>query len=123
MTFAESSERRSGRTMPMRSDEASAPWRGGPAEARSQSGATGGKGRLRSTRPWVAASNKGGATRARTGPAPTPMLYLAETMLDVAGGIMITGSHNPAEYNGFKMVLGGRAFFGPDIQGLGAEEG
>ena len=33
---------------------------------------------------------------------------------------MITGSHNPADYNGFKMVLGGRAFFGADIQALGA---
>jgi phosphomannomutase len=60
-----------------------------------------------------------GVDAVRIGLGPTPMLYFAEAMLDVDGGIMITGSHNPAEYNGFKMVLGGRAFFGADIQGLG----
>jgi phosphomannomutase len=47
------------------------------------------------------------------------MLYYAEAVLDVGGGIMITGSHNPPDYNGFKMVLGHRAFFGEDIQLLG----
>jgi phosphomannomutase len=55
----------------------------------------------------------------RVGLGPTPMLYFAASTLDVDGGIMITGSHNPANYNGFKMVLQGRAFFGADIQGLG----
>ena len=61
----------------------------------------------------------------RIGLGPTPMLYYAEAELEVDGGIMITGSHNPAEYNGFKMVLQGNAFFGSDIQNLGrmAEEG
>jgi phosphomannomutase len=63
--------------------------------------------------------NDSGVDAVRIGLGPTPMLYYAETMLDVDGGIMITGSHNPADYNGFKMVLGGRAFFGADIQGLG----
>jgi phosphomannomutase len=56
----------------------------------------------------------------RIGLGPTPMLYYAEAELAVDGGIMITGSHNPADYNGFKMVFFGRAFFGADIKGLGA---
>src|SRR5690606_3392043 len=54
----------------------------------------------------------------RVGIGPTPMLYFAEAELNVGGGIMITGSHNPAEYNGFKMVLGGKPFFGEQIQRL-----
>lgn len=54
------------------------------------------------------------------GLGPTPMLYYAEAVLDdVDGGIQITGSHNPANYNGFKMVFQGRPFFGADIQKLG----
>lgn len=56
----------------------------------------------------------------RIGLGPTPMLYHAEAMLEVDGGIQITGSHNPADYNGFKMVLQHRPFFGDDIQQLGA---
>ncbi len=62
----------------------------------------------------------------RIGLGPTPMLYFAEASAeDVDGGIQITGSHNPANYNGFKMVFQGRPFFGADIQMLGrmAEEG
>jgi phosphomannomutase len=55
----------------------------------------------------------------RVGVGPTPMLYYAEAELPVEGGIMITGSHNPPEYNGFKMVMFGNAFFGEDIQKLG----
>jgi phosphomannomutase len=48
------------------------------------------------------------------------MLYYAEASAeDVDGGIQITGSHNPANYNGFKMVFQGRPFFGADIQKLG----
>jgi phosphomannomutase len=60
-----------------------------------------------------------GVDAVRIGVGPTPMLYYAEAELDVGGGIMITGSHNPPEYNGFKMVLGGAAFFGVDIQKVG----
>ena len=56
----------------------------------------------------------------RTGMGPTPMLYYAEATLEVDGGIQITGSHNPAEYNGFKMVLQHKPFFGGDIQDLDA---
>ncbi len=55
----------------------------------------------------------------RIGIGPTPMLYYAETVLDVDGGIQITGSHNPADHNGFKLVLAHEAFFGPDIARLG----
>jgi phosphomannomutase len=54
------------------------------------------------------------------GMSATPMLYYAEASAeDVDGGIQITGSHNPANYNGFKMVFRGRPFFGQDIQLLG----
>ncbi len=54
------------------------------------------------------------------GMGPTPMLYYAEASTEqVDGGIQITGSHNPPNYNGFKMVFQGRPFFGADIQKLG----
>ena len=57
---------------------------------------------------------------ARVGMGATPMLYYAEASAeDIDGGIQITGSHNPANYNGFKMVFQGRPFFGADIQELG----
>ncbi|MCJ1961288.1 phosphoglucomutase/phosphomannomutase PgmG [Novosphingobium mangrovi (ex Hu et al. 2023)] len=56
----------------------------------------------------------------RIGLAPSPMLYFAERSLeDVEGGIEVTGSHNPADHNGFKIVLGGRPFFGADLAQLG----
>ncbi|HEY7809149.1 MAG TPA: phosphomannomutase/phosphoglucomutase [Allosphingosinicella sp.] len=55
----------------------------------------------------------------RIGIGPTPMLYWAEAELGVDGGIQITGSHNPGNYNGFKMVLKHAAFFGSQIQELG----
>ncbi|MGV2497747.1 phosphoglucomutase/phosphomannomutase PgmG [Pelagerythrobacter aerophilus] len=56
----------------------------------------------------------------RVGMGPTPMLYYAEASAEeVHGGIQITGSHNPPNYNGFKMVFQGRPFFGEDIQRLG----
>lgn len=50
---------------------------------------------------------------------PTPLLYFATTMQKAAGGMMITGSHNPPDYNGVKMMLGGKSFFGDDIQEIG----
>ena len=56
----------------------------------------------------------------RIGMSSTPMLYYAEASAEeVDGGIQITGSHNPPNYNGFKMVFRGRPFFGADIQQLG----
>ncbi len=51
------------------------------------------------------------------GLATTPMLYFAASTL-CKSGIQVTGSHNPKDYNGFKMVLAGRAIYGDDIQGL-----
>src|SRR3546814_13057961 len=53
------------------------------------------------------------------GRGPTPMLYFASHTLDVDGGVMVTGSHNPPSYNGFKLVLEKAPFFGADIQTLG----
>lgn len=64
--------------------------------------------------------NASGIDVVSVGMGPTPMLYYAEaSMEDVQGGIQITGSHNPANYNGFKMVFKGRPFFGADIQTIG----
>jgi Phosphomannomutase len=53
------------------------------------------------------------------GVGPTPMLYFAATTEATDGAIMVTGSHNPANYNGFKMMMGRKPFFGDDIQTLG----
>jgi len=68
----------------------------------------------------IAGLNASGIRAISIGLGPTPMLYYAEYVMDEAdGGIQITGSHNPANYNGFKMVFQGRPFFGEDIQKLG----
>jgi phosphomannomutase len=61
----------------------------------------------------------GGADVVRIGRGPTPMLYFAAATLGVEGGVMVTGSHNPPDHNGFKLVLGGRPFYGAAIQELG----
>ncbi len=53
------------------------------------------------------------------GLGPSPMLYFASNTLDVDAGAMITGSHNPPEYNGIKMVLGHKSFYGNNIKELG----
>ncbi len=55
----------------------------------------------------------------RAGLGPTPMLYFATLTQGAAGGIMITGSHNPPDQNGFKMMLGKSPFYGTAIQELG----
>jgi phosphomannomutase len=55
----------------------------------------------------------------RVGLGPSPMLYFATHVLEADAGLMITGSHNPPEYNGIKMVIGEQSFFGADIQRLG----
>ena len=54
------------------------------------------------------------------GQGPTPMLYFAAFTTPTDGAIMVTGSHNPANYNGFKMMLQNKPFFGKSIQELGA---
>lgn len=61
-----------------------------------------------------------GVDALRVGLGPTPMLYYAASTQNVDGGIQITGSHNPPDHNGFKMVFQGRPFFGADIQKIGA---
>ena len=62
----------------------------------------------------------GGAKVTDIGCGPTPMLYFAATHLDADGAIQVTGSHNPPTHNGFKMVMGGKSFFGAEITELGA---
>lgn len=51
----------------------------------------------------------------RIGLGPTPMLYFAARHLASAGAVMVTGSHNPPDINGFKMMRGRRPFFGKDL--------
>ncbi len=60
-----------------------------------------------------------GCTVLAIGQAATPMLYFATHHLVADGGIEITGSHNPPDYNGFKFVAQGAPFYGSQIQSLG----
>lgn len=55
----------------------------------------------------------------RVGLGPTPMLYFARKTLDADAGVMITGSHNPPEYNGIKTLTRSGPFFGEEIRKLG----
>jgi phosphomannomutase/phosphoglucomutase len=61
---------------------------------------------------------KAGASVVDVGVGPTPMLYASVHALSSDGGVMITGSHNPGDENGFKMMRGKASFFGADIQAL-----
>jgi phosphomannomutase len=61
-----------------------------------------------------------GCSVRRIGLGPSPMLYFATYHLGTDGGMMVTGSHNPPDYNGIKMSLNRRPFFGDDIQSLAA---
>jgi len=56
-----------------------------------------------------------GATAVDVGLVPTPALYFAVSALGTDGGLQVTGSHNPPEFNGFKMVLAGDAIHGDEI--------
>jgi phosphomannomutase len=60
-----------------------------------------------------------GCDAVRVGLGPTPMLYYAVHALEADGGVMLTGSHNPPDYNGFKFMLGHAPFYGDDIRALG----
>ena len=60
-----------------------------------------------------------GAEVLKVGRGPTPMLYFAVHTLAADGGVMVTGSHNPPDHNGFKMMIGKKAFFGEAIARLG----
>lgn len=55
----------------------------------------------------------------RIGLGPTPMLYFTARHLKLDAGMMITGSHNPPDYNGFKMMIGKAPFFGAQILEIG----
>ncbi len=57
-----------------------------------------------------------GSIVSNIGICPTPMLYFADYHLNTDAAIMITGSHNPSEYNGFKLVLNKHSFYSDDIQ-------
>ncbi len=50
------------------------------------------------------------------GMTPTPLLYFSIVKLGMDGGVMITASHNPPEFNGFKICVGKDAIYGPEIQ-------
>lgn len=62
--------------------------------------------------------NGSGADVVDIGTVPTPALYWAEKTLPTDGGIQITGSHNPPEWNGIKMTLRGMSVYGDQIQAL-----
>ena len=53
------------------------------------------------------------------GLGPSPMCYYGASRENADAAIMLTGSHNPPTHNGFKMIMGGKPFFGEDIQKLG----
>ncbi|PZU50700.1 MAG: phosphomannomutase [Sphingomonas sp.] len=63
--------------------------------------------------------NASGVDAVRVGLGSTGMLYYSVYELQADGGVMITGSHNPPDYNGFKMLLKDRPYFGADIRALG----
>ena len=67
----------------------------------------------------VAGLKSTGIAVRRVGLGPTPMLYFSVHDTSADGGIMVTGSHNPPDHNGFKFMLGRAGFFGEDIQALG----
>src|SRR2546421_3266359 len=60
----------------------------------------------------------GGLDVVDIGVCPTPLLYFALFTLPVGGGVMVTASHNPPEYNGFKLSIGKASMHGADIQSL-----
>ncbi|MCP5209526.1 MAG: phosphomannomutase/phosphoglucomutase [Hahellaceae bacterium] len=66
----------------------------------------------------IAGINETGINVIEVGRVPTPVLYFATHQLNTGSGVMITGSHNPPNYNGFKMVLGGETLAGEAIQKL-----
>lgn len=65
-----------------------------------------------------AGANAEGMDTVDIGMVPTPLVYFTAHVQGSGSGIAITGSHNPPDYNGFKMMLAGRTLYGPDIQAL-----
>lgn len=68
----------------------------------------------------VAGLTDGGCAVKRIGCGPSPMLYYAATVSGAAVAVMVTGSHNPPDHNGFKMMRGAKPLFGADIRRIGA---
>jgi phosphomannomutase/phosphoglucomutase len=62
--------------------------------------------------------HEGGLDTIDIGQVPTPLVYYAANTLGTGSGVAITGSHNPPQYNGFKMMLAGRTLYGDEITGL-----
>ena len=92
------------------------------AEAGGKRAAVGRDGRLHSPaleQALVQGLTESGIDVVRIGLGPTPMLYYAASTQGVDAGIMVTGSHNPPDQNGFKLVLQKRSFYGADIQRIG----
>jgi len=97
---------------------------GAYAEFLSEKGASGAVAVGRDNRPSGAALHRSlvkglmesGVNVIDIGVVPTPLAYWSQHKLDVVGGIQITGSHNPAEYNGFKLGFEKNPVYGPDIQ-------
>ena len=73
----------------------------------------------------IAGLRESGRDVVDAGRVPTPVLYFAAEHLQTASGVMVTGSHNPAEYNGLKIVIAGETLHGDAIRDLGRriEEG
>ena len=67
-----------------------------------------------------AGANAEGLDTVDIGMVPTPLVYFTAHVQGSGSGVAITGSHNPPDYNGFKMMMAGRTLYGPDIQGLHA---
>ena len=68
----------------------------------------------------VEAMVKGGLDVTDLGIVPTPLFYFSLFNLDADGGVMVTGSHNPPEFNGFKVAFDRTTLYGPEIQSLGS---
>lgn len=64
---------------------------------------------------------EGGIDTIDLGMVPTPLVYFAAHQLGTGSGVAITGSHNPPQYNGFKMMMAGSALYGPSITDLREE--
>ncbi|CAP44369.1 phosphomannomutase/phosphoglucomutase [Bordetella petrii] len=63
---------------------------------------------------------EGGIDTLDIGQVPTPLVYYAAYTQGTGSGVAITGSHNPPQYNGFKMMMAGKALYGPGVQALRA---
>ena len=78
-------------------------------------------GRLSGARIYSALINSfldNGVDVINAGMVPSPLLYFAVEKFNTKNGVMITGSHNPKEYNGFKIILGGKTIYGQEIQNI-----